>query len=82
MPKGSPTGLLHQPRGTGGHSVNIHPGLGRLISIREGIKVRESVTALHVNSGRDENVTRWFCLEQYLAYSVPELVSCAVYFFC
>lgn len=61
--------------------MNIHAGLGSLISNREGIKVRGSVTALHVNSGRDENVTRWFCLyKQYLAYSVPKLVSCAVYF--
>ena len=80
VPKGSPPAPLHQPQGTGGHSVKIHAGLGCLISNTEGIKVLGSVT---VNSGQDENVICRFCLyKQYLAYSVPELVSCAVYFFC
>jgi len=81
--RGSPVAPLHQPRGTGGHSVNTHASPACLISNREGYKVLGSGTALHVNSGQDENVTCWFCLyKQYLAYSVPEFVSCAVYFFC
>lgn len=60
VPKGSPTAPLHQPRQTGGHSMNIYAVLGCLISNREGIKVLGSVTALHVNSGQDENITHWF----------------------